>query len=32
MKVWGNDLKIGDSIWYESYYNFKHGIVKKETI
>jgi signal peptidase I len=29
MKVWGNDLKIGDSIWYESYYNFKHGIVKK---
>jgi hypothetical protein len=29
MKVWGNDLKIGDSIWYESYYNFEHGIVKK---
>jgi hypothetical protein len=27
MKIWANDLKVGDAIWYEDLWCFKHSKV-----
>ena len=29
MKIWGNDLKVGDTIWYEYDYDIRQSTVKK---
>ena len=30
MKIWANDINIGQKVWYKYIYNFKCGIVKEK--